>query len=49
MYNHFLNNKELTTKIALQANLKNYIDYDAKVFEFFPRCYDLVFSLVFDD
>ena len=26
--------------------MRNYIDYDANVFEFFPRCYDLVLIIL---
>eukprot|EP00347_Sterkiella_histriomuscorum_P013320 403365167 len=42
-YNHFPNNRELTTKAGLCKNLWQQCpyDYELKVEEFFPRCYDL--------
>lgn len=40
-YNHFQNNKELTTKIGLTNNMKEYCEYGVNFDEFYPRCYDL--------
>lgn len=40
-FNHFLNNRELTTKSGLSSNLRRFIEYNVKIDEFFPRCYDL--------
>ena len=40
-YNHFQNNKELTTKIGLTNNLKEFCEYGANFDQFYPRCYDL--------
>jgi len=40
-YNHFQNNKELTTKIGLTNNLKDFSEYGANFDQFYPRCYDL--------
>ena len=40
-YNHFQNNKELTTKIGLTNNLKEFSEYGVNFDEFYPRCYDL--------
>lgn len=39
--NHFNNNKELTTKISLSMNLKNFCDFGINHDDFYPRCYDL--------
>lgn len=40
-YNHFQNNKELTTKISLTNNMKQFCEYGINFDEFYPRCYDL--------
>ena len=40
-YNHFQNNKELTTKIGLTNNLKDFCEYGIYFDQFYPRCYDL--------
>jgi tubulin monoglycylase TTLL3/8 len=40
-YNHFQNNRELTTKSGLLKNLRNVTDFKVNVDTFFPRCYDL--------
>ena len=48
-YNHFQNNKELTTKIGLTNNLKDFSEYGANFDQFYPRCYDLNESADFDD
>jgi len=42
-YNHFPNNRELTTKAGLCKNLWHHclLDYELKIDNFFPRCYDL--------
>lgn len=42
-YNHFPNNRELTTKAGLCKNLWSFclLDYELQVQNFFPRCYDL--------
>ena len=41
LFNHFLNNRELTTKSDLSKNLRNVTDCKVKVDNFFPRSYDL--------
>ena len=41
IYNHFLNNRELTTKSGIAKNLRNITDCKINVDKFFPRCYDL--------
>ena len=40
-YNHFQNNRELTTKSGLLKNLRNMTDIRVNIDSFFPRCYDL--------
>lgn len=40
-YNHFQNNRELTTKSGLLKNLRNITDFKVNIDKFFPRCYDL--------
>ena len=42
-YNHFPNNRELTTKAGLCKNLWTFcmLDYELQIQNFFPRCYDL--------
>lgn len=40
-YNHFQNNKEITTKIGLSNNLKAFCEYGVNFDCFYPRCYDL--------
>lgn len=40
-YNHFPNNRELTTKSGLAKNLKSITDFNVNIDNFFPRCYDL--------
>ncbi|CDW84976.1 protein monoglycylase ttll8 [Stylonychia lemnae] len=42
-YNHFPNNREITTKAGLCKNLWQQCpyDYELQVSKFFPRCYDL--------
>jgi tubulin monoglycylase TTLL3/8 len=42
-YNHFPNNRELTTKSGLCKNLWTFcmLDYELQIQNFFPRCYDL--------
>lgn len=40
-YNHFPNNRELTTKSGLAKNLRNLTDFRISIDSFFPRCYDL--------
>ena len=39
-YNHFRNNKEMTTKSYLNTNLNNFVEFAAEIDNFFPRCYD---------
>lgn len=41
LYNHFSNNRELTTKFGLHKNLRQVMDYGTNIDEFFPRTYDL--------
>jgi hypothetical protein len=43
MYNHFPDNRELTTKAGLCKNLWYNCSYESQlnVSEFFPRCYDI--------
>lgn len=41
LFNHFLCNRELTTKSGLSKNLRNITDNKINVDTFFPRCYDL--------
>lgn len=40
-FNHFLCNRELTTKSGLGKNLRNLMDCKINIDSFFPRCYDL--------
>lgn len=39
-FNHFQNNKEITSKSFLKKNLSSYFDPSIEVSTFFPRCYD---------
>lgn len=41
LFNHFLCNRELTTKSGLSKNLRNITDNKINIDTFFPRCYDL--------
>lgn len=41
LFNHFLNNRELTTKSGLLKNLRNVCEHNVSIDKFFPRCYDL--------
>jgi Tubulin-tyrosine ligase family/IQ calmodulin-binding motif len=41
LYNHFPNNRELTTKSGLSKNLRNITDFKVNIDKFFPRSYDL--------
>lgn len=41
MFNHFQNNRELTTKSGLSKNLRSVDRYGVDIDTFFPRCYDL--------
>lgn len=44
-YNHFQNNRELTTKIGLANNLRQLaVEEHVDIDEFFPRCYDMSVS-----
>jgi Tubulin-tyrosine ligase family/IQ calmodulin-binding motif len=40
-FNHFPNNRELTTKSGLHKNLRGVTDYGTNIDEFYPRTYDL--------
>lgn len=42
LYNHFQNNRELTTKVGLANNLRRLaVDEQVLIDTFFPRCYDM--------
>jgi tubulin monoglycylase TTLL3/8 len=47
--NHYRNNDGYTTKSGLSRNLKNLINKDIDIDNFFPKCYDLYDQQDFED
>jgi len=41
LFNHFFNNRQLTTKSGLLKNMRNVSEYGVNPQKIFPRCYDL--------